>query len=75
MSPGEKRRRQAKRERERLAYEAALAALPSGATCGTCAHCGKYPDGRGERTCELDSDFSGHTIVQLDQVCPRWAQR
>lgn len=73
VSPGEQRRRQAKRERDRAAYSAALAALPVGARCETCAHCGKYPDGGSKRTCILDSDFDGYAIVQPTDVCPRWA--
>lgn len=74
MSPGEKRRRQAKRERERVAYEAAIAALPAEATCATCSHCRKYPH-KPKLSCELDSDFHGYAIVKPSDRCPRWARR
>lgn len=71
MSPGEKRRRKAKREREAAAYEAALAAVKAtGATCSTCRHFGHMPQDK-RRTCELDSDWEGYAVVAAGHVCPR----
>lgn len=76
MSPGGKIRRKRKRAEERAKYDAAVAALRAeGYSCESCAHRGRYPDGGNKHICELDSDFSGHTIVQLTDICPRWAQR
>jgi hypothetical protein len=70
-SPGEKRRRKAQRERRRIAYANALAAIKAtGATCSTCAHYGKVPL-RKKHCCELDSDFGGYVIVEPGDVCPR----
>lgn len=71
VSPGERRRRLAKRERNRAAYEADMAPLrAAGRSCSTCAHYGKCPLGR---HCELDSDFEGYVLVKPDYLCPRWA--
>lgn len=77
MSPGEKRRRKAKRERERIAYEAAMASLQAkGANCEGCKHRMRTPPGcSGKWACEIDSDFEGYTIIKLDDLCPRWQQR
>jgi hypothetical protein len=69
MSPGEKRRRKAKREREDAARRVIVAGLrAAGASCATCAHCGHYP-GDARRTCIIDSDFEGYTIVSPDDLC------
>lgn len=74
MSPGEKRRRKAKREREQAAYAAAVSALPTGSCCCNCAHRGTMPLSR-KPICTLDSDFAGYTVVELMHVCPRWTTK
>lgn len=71
-SPGEKRRRAAKRERERDAYQAAMAALPDGASCVTCKHY-SYATMLPGYHCSLDSDWEGYVRVKPDYVCPRYA--
>jgi hypothetical protein len=71
-SPGEKRRRAAKRERDRAAYAAALAALPAGARCGTCRHVDRLHTAP-KLNCDLDSDFQGYQIVTENHRCPQWA--
>lgn len=72
-SPGEKRRRKAKREREQAAYAAACADLRlTGACCSTCAHYGNSECGR---HCELDSDFKGYILRDPQDVCPRHQPR
>ena len=59
------------RRQWRLAQEhqAFVAANPE-AKCGNCAHCStqhyKKP------YCELDSDFHGYQLVELQDVCTRW---
>ena len=73
MSPGEKRRRAAKREREAAAYAAALAALPADATCSTCRHLDRVHVAP-RLSCDLDSDFHGYAITRADHKCPRWAR-
>lgn len=74
-SPGEKRRRKAKRERELAAYALALAAVKStGATCSTCANYIRAGDLK-EHACDLDSDFHGYAIVKPHYVCPRYQNR
>ncbi len=73
MSPGEKRRRQAKRERERIAAAAAIAALPVGSSCGNCKHRLKKPAGLKNDACDLDSDWEGYAVIRnISEVCPRW---
>lgn len=73
-SPGEKRRRAAKRERERLAYEAAMKALrEKGASCATCKHRGSRQFA--EAVCELTSDFYGYSKVKMTGLCPDYKQR
>lgn len=68
-SPGEKRRRKAKRIREQAAYAAAVAAVrATGASCSTCQHWIKSPVGR---ACDLESDFEGYTLRKAEDVCPR----
>ena len=74
MSPGDKRRRQAKRDRDRAAYAAALAALPANAMCGTCRHADRVHVAP-KLSCDLDSDFNGYAIVAADHRCPSWAQK
>lgn len=73
MSPGEKRRRAAKRARDHADYQAALAAVrATGATCSTCRNYINSPVGR---ACDLDSDFEGYVRVKPDHVCPRHERR
>ena len=75
VSPGERRRRKAKRERDQAAYEAVMAPLrAAGACCGSCQHRGKYPM-TDDPICELDSDFEGYCKVKLDHLCPQYAAR
>ena len=75
-SPGEKRRRQAMRARERLAYEAAIAPLRvAGHSCSRCAHWDKASEPRKGGVCELDSDFHGYVYTAADDVCPHFKQR
>lgn len=75
-SPGEKRRRQAKRDRERAAYLTAVTTLrAAGASCATCKHRGARPVGGDGPICELDSDFHGYAPVKMTGLCPSWAQR
>jgi hypothetical protein len=72
-SPGERKRRQAKRERDRSAYHSAMMALrAAGRSCGSCQHFG-HARSLGKRCCELDSDFEGYVIRTADELCPRWA--
>lgn len=71
MSPGDKRRRLAKRARDRVAYEAAIAALPIQARCDTCEHVDRVHTAP-RLNCDLDSDFSGYQIVLAQHRCPRW---
>lgn len=71
-SPGERRRRLAKRERERDAYNAAIAALPMGSHCSNCALRLKNPGSLLGLYCDLDSDFAGYAETSPDSVCPRW---
>ena len=74
MSPGEKRRRQAKRERDRAAYDLLMAPLrASGSVCGTCAHFAKAPYDKTKHICEIDTDKDGYTVVKADGLCPHWA--
>lgn len=71
-SPGEKLRRQRKRERERVAYEALMAPLrAAGKCCGNCKHFAKahFPMERREHHCSMDSSFDGYTIVQATDLC------
>ena len=73
MSPGEKRRRQAKRARDRSAYEALLAPLKAaGASCGSCDHYAKAPYDKTKHICEIDTDRDGYTVVKADGLCPHW---
>lgn len=73
VSPGERKRRQRKRERNRIAYnEAMKPLLASGASCSTCAHYGKSPLGR---HCELDSDFEGYVLTKPTDLCTRHKAR
>lgn len=71
MSPGEKRRRQAKQDRERLAYASALAALPATASCSTCRHVDTVHH-KPRMSCLLESDFHGAMIVKPEHKCPLW---
>ncbi len=72
-SPGEKRRRAAKRERERAAEDEAVRILRiQGASCSTCQNWIKSPVGR---ACDLDSDFYGYVLAKPNGLCSRWAQR
>lgn len=73
-SPGEKRRRAAKRERERIAHEAAMATLPEGASCSKCQHY-EYAAVLPGWHCALDSDWEGFVRVKPDHVCPRFVYR
>lgn len=74
MSPGEKRRRKARREREAAVYAAQLAALPAGARCDTCEHCDKVLMAP-RMSCDLGSDFHGYAIVTAHHRCPSWKER
>jgi len=73
MGPGEKRRRQAKRERDRAAYAAALVKLPVDAACSTCQHVDRAHHAP-KMACLLESDFHGAMIVTPDHKCPSWAR-
>lgn len=77
MSPGEKRRRKAKMERERIAREAAIAALPPGSSCASCSNRLHEPaQMKGKDACALDSDWEGYAIIKnLTEVCPRFSRR
>lgn len=73
-SPGEKRRRKAKREREQAAYAAAVALLrTAGASCATCKHRGIGPTDIG-LICEIDSDFHGYATVKMTDLCPSYSR-
>lgn len=71
MSPGEKRRRKAKREREAAAYAAALAKLPQHATCASCKHVDRVHH-KPKLSCLLESDFYGDLLVTPEHRCPDW---
>lgn len=76
MSPGEKRRRKAKREREQAAYEAAMAPLrAAGRSCLGCAHRKKSFAAGNKHICTLTSDFHGYTIIKLTDLCADWKER
>ena len=76
VSPGDRRRRQAKRERDRAVYEALLAPLKAaGASCGTCRNYKVAPYDKTKRICEIDTDRDGYTVVKADGLCPHWATR
>lgn len=75
-SPGEKLRRQRKRERERAAYESAMAPLRAGgASCATCKHFARHPLDRDKRHCSEQSDRDGYTIVTATDLCPIFSSR
>ena len=73
-SPGDKRRREAKRERERVAYEAAMALLrAAGRSCASCAHFERVPTPfRNEWHCSIESDFHVYAVVKASHLCPKW---
>lgn len=71
MSTGDKRRRQAKRERDAAVYAKALSALPSDAQCANCEHVDNVHTAP-MLNCELDGDWSGYAIVKPDGKCPLW---
>ena len=76
MSPGDKRRRQAKRERDRAAYDLLMEPLrASGAVCGTCQNYKVAPYDRAKHICEIDSDHDGYTVVKAGGLCPHWASK
>lgn len=77
MSPGERRRRKAKRQRQAAEYAKALAAVRAvGGCCGNCQHYERVPlpdrEYRGKRHCSLDSDWEGYVMTRPEQACPRW---
>ena len=73
ISPGDRRRRQAKRDRDRAAYDDAVALLRAhGASCSNCRNRIKSPVGP---ACDLDSDYEGYVRVKPDDVCPRWGEK
>ncbi len=72
ISPGEKRRRKAKREREDAVLRVIMAGLrAAGASCGTCKHFSPYPGpGKdGQHICEMTSDYQGYTMATADGLC------
>lgn len=72
-SPGEKRRRRLKRERERAAYQAAMVPLrAAGCSCDACTHYGRCSLGW---HCEIESDFGGYALKKPTDLCPSWAAR
>ncbi len=71
MSPGRKAQKARKRERERAAYAAAIAALPSGASCTTCEHVDRVRH-KPKMACLLETDFYGAQIVTPEHKCPLW---
>lgn len=74
MSPGEKRRRQLKRERDRAARDEKLSELRGrGASCATCAHF-EYVASIG-MTCDLGSDFYGYQKARASGLCTQWSER
>lgn len=74
MSPGDKRRRQAKRERDRAAHEVLIAPLrDSGAACGSCKHFAVAPYDRAKHICEIDTDHDGYTVVKASGLCLHYA--
>lgn len=78
MSPGEKRRRKAKRERDRARHQAAYDALKAlGASCATCRHFAKAPFSLGGKghICERDSDFEGYVRTTASDLCINFAQK
>lgn len=72
VSPGDKRRRAAKRVRDQMRYAAALAALPPHARCGTCEYVDRVHTAP-RLNCEVDNDGNGYAIVTADNRCPHWA--
>lgn len=74
VSPGERLRRQRKRERDRLLYEARIAPLrAAGACCGNCVSYRRGEAiniGRDKHYCDADSDFHGYTVAMADGICP-----
>jgi hypothetical protein len=71
MSPGEKRRRLANRERKRAVYDAAMAQLPESAKCASCTHVDTEVYAP-QLICDLDSGFDGYQLVTSNHRCPRW---
>lgn len=77
-SPGEKLRRQRKRERERLAYAAIIEPMrAAGKNCGNCKHFAKahFPMDRKTHHCSMDSGWDGYTIVQATDICQYHAEK
>ena len=75
MSPGEKRRRKAKRERSQTAYKAAIAPLrAAGRSCASCHHYTRVPLST-KHHCAEESDHNGYAIVQPSYVCHLWQAR
>jgi hypothetical protein len=75
VSPGERRRRARKRERDRIAYEAEMNPLrDAGASCGSCASFKRGSNvtiGADKHYCAAESDFEGYVIVRADGLCPK----
>jgi hypothetical protein len=73
VSPGERLRRQRKRERDRIAYEAAIA--PLRAAGAACRNCVSFKQGTGmnvrrdQHYCAADSDYEGYVIAHADRIC------
>jgi len=75
ISAGEKRRRQARRDRLREANEAKEAELrAAGASCATCNQFSPYPGPgpRGAFICDRLSNFHGYALANADGLCVHW---
>lgn len=74
MSPGERRRRRAKREREEAAFRVKISVLRAqGSSCANCEHRERAPFDASEKwICGLTSGFDGYTPVKLDHLCTDW---
>lgn len=76
-SPGDIRRRAAKRNREFAVYQATMLELRvAGRSCATCVHRAKAPQtAKGKWCCELGSDNYSYQLVTMDHLCPQWAPK
>ena len=76
-SPGDRRRRLAKRERDRAKCEAQMSVLrEAGACCGNCEHRDKAPFGMESKlVCGLESTGGWYTPTTHDRLCPRHTAR
>ena len=76
MSPGEKRRRAAKRQREHVSYAEAMIPLrAAGASCETCLHRNKIPPEYRRSYCDLESDHTGYMPVTPTYLCSRYERK